>query len=154
MRAYMDLYEKELKIQHASMESYRSLSKGYSRLLVEIKELKRKIAVFTAGPAAPVGRKADESENVSTAMVPTVAVVGAALDRGISLPEKSKPTRGFTWRRCETTSGDVAVSTGGSSSTVAGTPESFGFSNVDVVGASLACGPPSLMKCESPRGLT
>lgn len=146
MNAYKDLYEKELKIQHASMESYRSLFNGYSRLLSENKELKRKIAACSR---TPVGGKADELEDISTAMVPKVA----ALDRGISLPEKIKPPRGLTWRRCETSSGDVAVGTGGSSSTVAGTPESFGFSKVDVVGASLGCGLPSPTKCESPRGL-
>lgn len=158
MHAYKDLYEKELKIQYASMESYRSLSNGYSRLLGENKELKRKIAVFTTGPAAcsrtPVGRKAGKSEDVSTAMAPAVAVAGAAaLACGISPPEKCKSPRGLTWRRCGTSSGDVAVSTGGSSSTLAGTPESFDFSEVDVAGAALACGISSPTKCESPRGL-
>ena len=81
MQAYKSLYEDQLQTQYASKDSYRSLTKGYSRLVADNKALRREIAVSTAIPsghspspvtaeisaetlAQNVGRRSNETETV------------------------------------------------------------------------------------------
>ena len=116
MHAYKDLYEKELEIQHASVESYRSLTKGYSRLLADNKALKQKITVATVGPAA-CSRSPVDLEQRENIVVKNVEHEASESAENIS------------------TAMAAASSTGGSSSTVptlAGTPESFACSPLDL----------------------
>lgn len=52
MQAYKGLYEDQLQTQHASAESYRSLTRGYSRLSADNKALRRETATVAAVAAA------------------------------------------------------------------------------------------------------
>lgn len=52
MQAYKGLYEDQLQTQHASAESYRSLTRGYSRLSADNKALRRETAAVAAVAAA------------------------------------------------------------------------------------------------------
>eukprot|EP00903_Cladosiphon_okamuranus_P013553 g12624.t1 len=52
MHAYKGLYEDQLQTQHASSKSYRSLTRGYSRLSADNKALRRETAVVAAVAAA------------------------------------------------------------------------------------------------------
>ncbi|CBN78008.1 hypothetical protein Esi_0082_0014 [Ectocarpus siliculosus] len=52
MQAYKGLYEDQLHTQHASAESYRSLTRGYSRLSADNKALRRETAAVAAVAAA------------------------------------------------------------------------------------------------------
>lgn len=52
MQAYKGLYEDQLQTQHASAESYRSLTRGYSRLSADNKALRREAAAVAAVAAA------------------------------------------------------------------------------------------------------
>ncbi|CAM9109944.1 unnamed protein product [Hapterophycus canaliculatus] len=52
MQAYKGLYEDQLQTQHASAESYRSLTRGYSRLSADNKSLRRETAAVAAFAAA------------------------------------------------------------------------------------------------------
>ncbi|CAN0469566.1 unnamed protein product, partial [Ectocarpus sp. 12 AP-2014] len=52
MEAYKGLYEDQLQTQHASAESYRSLTRGYSRLSADNKALRRETAAVAAVAAA------------------------------------------------------------------------------------------------------
>ncbi|CAM9090182.1 unnamed protein product, partial [Scytosiphon promiscuus] len=48
MQAYKGLYEDQLQTQHASAESYRSLTRGYSRLSADNKALRQETAAVAA----------------------------------------------------------------------------------------------------------
>eukprot|EP00752_Nemacystus_decipiens_P009152 g8175.t1 len=52
MQAYKGLYEDQLQTQHASAQSYRSLTRGYSRLSADNKALRRETAAVAAVAAA------------------------------------------------------------------------------------------------------
>lgn len=52
MQAYKGLYEDQLQTQHASAESYRSLTRGYSRLSADNKALRRETTAVAAFAAA------------------------------------------------------------------------------------------------------
>ncbi|CAM9446439.1 unnamed protein product [Laminaria digitata] len=52
MQAYKGLYEDQLQTQHASAESYRSLTRGYSRLSADNKALRQQTAAVTGGVAS------------------------------------------------------------------------------------------------------
>lgn len=58
MQAYKGLYEDQLQTQYASAESYRSLTRGYSRLSADNKALRRETAAVTAVAGDAAGNAA------------------------------------------------------------------------------------------------
>lgn len=66
MQAYKGLYEDQLQTQHASAESYRSLTRGYSRLSADNKALRQQTAAAAAGvtPTATFSPSSDEQTGV------------------------------------------------------------------------------------------
>ena len=64
MQAYKSLYEDQLQTQHASAESYRSLTRGYSRLSADNKALRRQTAAAAAGIASTATFSASSDEQI------------------------------------------------------------------------------------------
>lgn len=58
MQAYKGLYEDQLQTQHASAESYRSLTRGYSRLSADNKALRLETAAVAAAAGDAAGNAA------------------------------------------------------------------------------------------------
>lgn len=61
MQAYKGLYEDQLQTQHASAESYRSLTRGYSRLSADNKALRHEAAIAVVGTSSPAAGTSDNA---------------------------------------------------------------------------------------------
>ncbi|CAB1100625.1 unnamed protein product [Ectocarpus sp. CCAP 1310/34] len=68
MQAYKGLYEDQLQTQHASAESYRSLTRGYSRISADNEALRREAAAVAAVAAA-----AGDAAGTSAALIASSA---------------------------------------------------------------------------------
>lgn len=75
MQAYKGLYEDQLQSQHASAESYRSLTRGYSRLSADNKALRRETAAAAAAVSDAAAWSADGLMTSSADKQPTTGGV-------------------------------------------------------------------------------
>lgn len=89
MQAYKGLYEDQLQTQHASAESYRSLTRGYSRLSADNKALRRETATVAAVAAA-----AGDAAGNAAALITPSAEMQRTTGAGSGKKERRDQARG------------------------------------------------------------
>lgn len=90
MQAYKGLYEDQLQTQHASAESYRSLTRGYSRLSADNKALRRETAAVAAAAGDAAGNTAALIASSSADMQQTSSVTSSSIQYATAAVSSSR----------------------------------------------------------------